>query len=97
MVTLGGTCLLLFFKIIDFDDAFSAFSNPSILSIGVLFIVARAVEKVYILLFIYYYLLKYIEWNSNNLNRKNLISSQKYICRNCSNIHLHIHILHIYQ
>lgn len=55
MVTLGGTCLLLSFKIIDFDDAFSAFSNPSILSIGVLFIVARAVEKVYILLFIIFY------------------------------------------
>lgn len=51
VVTLAGTCVLIFLQIVNVNDAFSALSNPSILSIGVLFIVARAVDKVYL----YYY------------------------------------------
>jgi len=45
LTLLGGTTILLVTGVIDVDHAFSGFCNPAPITIGALYIIARAVDK----------------------------------------------------
>eukprot|EP00316_Scyphosphaera_apsteinii_P000222 CAMPEP_0119300174 /NCGR_PEP_ID=MMETSP1333-20130426/2171_1 /TAXON_ID=418940 /ORGANISM="Scyphosphaera apsteinii, Strain RCC1455" /LENGTH=518 /DNA_ID=CAMNT_0007301861 /DNA_START=211 /DNA_END=1768 /DNA_ORIENTATION=+ len=45
MVLLGATVVLLLFRVIDDEQAWLGFSSPSILAVGALFVVARALQE----------------------------------------------------